>query len=254
MSGAHGLGIHRPGTSVVHRLPAHVKIVATLCFVVAVVATPAVAYPAFAAYALLLGLALRIAGVPAAAVARHLLIEIPFVLFALMLPFVAGGDQVQVLGVGLSVTGLEGAWNLLAKATLGVTASLVLAATTTPQALVQGLQRLRLPQLLVTIIAFMIRYADIVAGELARMRVARESRAFVGRGPRCWPVLTRSAGALFIRCYERGERVHLSMLSRGYAGRLLISGDRAATARELALAGVLPCCALAVAGTAWVLV
>jgi len=33
-------------------------------------------------------------------------------------------------------------------------------------------------------------------------------------------VVARSAGALFIRSYERGERVHLAMLSRGYTGVL----------------------------------
>jgi len=33
-------------------------------------------------------------------------------------------------------------------------------------------------------------------------------------------VVARSAGALFIRSYERGERVHLAMLSRGYTGSL----------------------------------
>jgi cobalt/nickel transport system permease protein len=50
--------------------------------------------------------------------------------------------------------------------------------------------------------------------------VARESRGFNPRDVRHWPVLARSAGALFIRSYERGERVHLAMLSRGYTGTL----------------------------------
>ena len=48
------------------------------------------------------------------------------------------------------------------------------------------------------------------------MRVARESRGFSARSVRHWPVVARSAGALFIRSYERGEQVHLAMLSRGY--------------------------------------
>jgi cobalt/nickel transport system permease protein len=55
---------------------------------------------------------------------------------------------------------------------------------------------------------------------MQRMKVARESRGFTARNPRHWPVLARSAGALFIRSYERGERVHLAMLSRGYTGRM----------------------------------
>ena len=45
------------------------------------------------------------------------------------------------------------------------------------------------------------------------MRIARESRGFEARGVRHWPVLATTAGALFIRSYERGERVHLAMLS-----------------------------------------
>jgi cobalt/nickel transport system permease protein len=101
-----------------------------------------------------------------------------------------------------------------------VLASPTLAATTEPQALLAGLERLRLPQQLVQIMAFMVRYLDVVTGEMQRMRIARESRGFTARDPRHWPVLARSAGALFIRSYERGERVHLAMLSRGYTGRM----------------------------------
>jgi cobalt/nickel transport system permease protein len=55
---------------------------------------------------------------------------------------------------------------------------------------------------------------------MARMKVARESRGFRARTVRAWPVLATTAGALFIRSYERGERVHLAMLSRGYDGSM----------------------------------
>ena len=83
-----------------------------------------------------------------------------------------------------------------------------------------GLERLRVPNLLVQIMGFMVRYLDVVTDEMRRMRVARESRGFTARDVRHWPVIARSAGALFIRSYERGERVHLAMLSRGYTGTL----------------------------------
>ena len=43
---------------------------------------------------------------------------------------------------------------------------------------------------------------------MRRMRIARESRGFEASGLRHWGVLAKSAGALFIRSYERGERVH----------------------------------------------
>ena len=99
-------------------------------------------------------------------------------------------------------------------------ASLRLGEPTEPRALLLGLERLRLPQQLVQIMGFMIRYVDVVTDEMRRMRIARESRGFTARNPRHWPVVARSLGALFIRSYERGERVHLAMVSRGYTGRL----------------------------------
>jgi cobalt/nickel transport system permease protein len=99
-----------------------------------------------------------------------------------------------------------------------VLASLLLAATTEPRDLLAGLERLRVPAQLVQIMGFMVRYLDVVTDELRRMRTARESRGFTARDPRHWPVLARCAGALFIRSFERGERVHLAMVSRGHDG------------------------------------
>ena len=151
---------------------------------------------------------------------KRTVVEVPFVFFAVLLPFVATGPPTEVLGVSVSQHGLEAGIALLIKGTLGVLASLTLAATTEPTELLAGLERLHLPQQLVQIMSFMVRYLDVVTGEMQRMQVARESRGFTARNPRHWPVLARSAGALFIRSYERGERVHLAMLSRGYTGRM----------------------------------
>ena len=59
--------------------------------------------------------------------------------------------------------------------------------------------------------------------------------------------MAQSAGALFIRSYERGERVHLAMLSRGYTGWLPICDAPVATPRMWATASLLPFAALIVA-------
>ena len=158
--------------------------------------------------------------VPPTYLARRMVVEVPFVVFAVLVPFVAQGPQVQVLGMGLSEPGLVAAGGLLMKGTLGVLASLTLAATTEPEDVLRGLERLRMPDLIVQIMGFMIRYLDVVTGEMGRMLTAMRSRGCDPRSPRHWPALARSLGALFIRSYERGERVHLAMLSRGYTGRL----------------------------------
>ena len=62
--------------------------------------------------------------------------------------------------------------------------------------------------------------------------MARESR---GHDPRwIWQAraVASSAGALFIRSYERGERVHLAMLSRGFAGSMPVLTEQTASRRE----------------------
>ncbi len=220
MGAGHGHRLHYHGHSPLHRAPAHLKLLALLGFMLVVVATPDDWFAAFGAYLLVLLGVVALSQVPPTYLLKRMVVEVPFVVFALVLPFVAYGEQVEVLGLSLSRPGLLAAFGILATATLGVLASLTLAATTEPQALLAGLQRLRVPSLLVQIMAFMVRYLDVVTGEMQRMRVARESRGFSARDPRQWPVIARSTGALFIRSYERGERVHLAMLSRGYTGTM----------------------------------
>ena len=216
MGAGHGHRLHVHGHSVVHRTDPAVKVVALLCFVLVVVATPLGWWPVLVACALVLCAVIAMSRVPPAYLLRRMVVEVPFLLFAAMLPFVAHGPRTVVLGLAVSEPGLTAAGGLLVKATLGVAASLTLAATTEPQALLAGLERLRLPAQLVQIMGFMVRYLDVVTDEMRRMRVALASRGFSARDPRHWPVIARSIGALFIRSYERGERVHLAMLSRGH--------------------------------------
>ena len=220
MGAGHGHKLHYHGHSPIHRAPAHLKLVSLLGFMLVVVATPRDWHPAFAIYAVVLLVIVGVSRVPPIYLAKRMAIEIPFVVFAVLVPFVAQGPQVQVLGLGLSEPGLVAAGGLLMKGTLGVLASLTLAATTEPEDVLRGLERLRMPDLIVQIMGFMIRYLDVVTGEMGRMLTAMRSRGCDPRSPRHWPALARSLGAIFIRSYERGERVHLAMLSRGYTGRL----------------------------------
>jgi cobalt/nickel transport system permease protein len=200
--------LHHDGDSAVHRLPPAAKVAGTVLFVFAVVATPRGAFAAFAVHAAVVVLAARAARLPARWVLGRMRVELPFVAFAVLLP-VLGGDD-----------GWWAAWNILAKATLGVAAAVVLAGSTPVAELLAGLDRLRLPRALTAIAGFMVRYLDVIAGEAGRMRVARLSR---GDDPRwLWQsrAIASSAGTLFVRAYERGERVHLAMLSRGFTGTM----------------------------------
>src|SRR5829696_6524184 len=205
MGASHAHPLYLPGTSPLHRARPQCKIAASLLFVLAVVATPRESFWAFGLYALALAAVAAVGRIPLAFLARRLVIELPFLLFAVFLPFVGQGERVEVLGVPLAVGGLWGAWNIVAKGTLGVAASAIVAATTPVAELLRGLERLRLPTLLVTIAGFMVRYADVIADEVRRMRIARISR---GHDPRwIWQAraVAASAGTLFIRSYERAS-------------------------------------------------
>jgi cobalt/nickel transport system permease protein len=232
MTGGAGDGVYVAVDSPVHRLPAQVKLVALVGFVICVVSTPAHAFWAFGVYAGIVVALVMTAKLPAATVLRRMTVETPFVVFALLLPFVASGPQVDVLGVSLSESGVLGAWNVLVKGTLGVVAAIVLSASTSPRDLLTGLERLRLPRTLVAILSFMIRYVSVVSGDLQRMRVARESRGYDGGSLGHLRAVAAGAGALFVRSYERGERVHLAMLARGYTGTMPSMARRQATAAE----------------------
>ena len=212
--------LHRPGDSPVHRLPPQVKLVAAFVSVLCVVATPRHEFWAFGGYLALLLVVWAVARIPISWFATRALIELPFVVLAVALPLVGGGDRFHVLGLNLSVAGALAGWNILAKGTLGVLVSLTLAATTAPRDLIVGLQRLRAPALLTTIATLMLRYAEVIVGEARRMRTARICR---GHDPRfLWQVgaTAKAVGTLFIRSYERGERVHLAMVSRGWTGAM----------------------------------
>ena len=220
-----GLGphLHIEGDSVVHRLPAHVKLVALLSFILVVVALPREAHLARVGMLVTALVVVALTRVPWRHVLTRLVVETPFVVFALVLPFVATGPTREVGPFTVSRDGVAASVVLLLTATTSCLMAIAFATTTSSRDLVRALQHLHVPDRLVQILAFMVRYLGVVGSQSQRMKVARESRGFAPRSLGGWPVIASSAGALFIRSYERGERVHLAMMSRGYDGRMPVT-------------------------------
>jgi cobalt/nickel transport system permease protein len=212
------LYLHRH--SVVHQIPPHIKILAGLLFIVVAVSTDLTNWPAFVAYFAIIITITQIAKLPIITVFKRSLIEVPFVLFALLMPFFGTGEVVEVGSLNLYVDGLLAGASIVVKGTLGILVAINLSATTTAREILNGLEILKMPTPMVQIASFMLRYVNVVNDEMLRMAVARASRGFEATGVRQWPVLATAAGALFIRSYERGERVHLAMIARGYQGDL----------------------------------
>jgi cobalt/nickel transport system permease protein len=243
------LHLHVEGTGPLHVLAPQAKLVGLFVFALATVAVPIGNWPVLLGAVALGGLLVLLSGVGWRHVAPRLLIEVPFLVFALVLPFVATGPRVAVGPFELSEPGLLAAGTLAAKGTAAVLAATAFSVTTSARDLVVGLQRLRLPTTLVAILSFMVRYVSVVTDEFTRMRIARESRGFRARSLRTWPVLGRSLGTLFVRSYERGERVHLAMTSRGWSGGLPLLDESTVPLRHWVLA-FLPAAVVLVALTA----
>jgi cobalt/nickel transport system permease protein len=217
---AHGSGLLIAERGPLHDIAAHCKVVAAIAFIGAVISTPREQWWAFVLQAAILVCVALYGRLPLAGTARRLTIELPFVAFAFFMPLLGKAPQVDVLGLSLSRPGLWAAWSIVAKGTLGVATTIVLASTTSVPQLVAALERLRVPRTLTAIAAFMIRYGNVLTGEMHRMRIARESRGDSGRWLWHAQAMASSAGALFVRSYERGERVYLAMESRGYTGSM----------------------------------
>ena len=238
---SHALYVHEH--SPIHRLAPEAKIVAALGIVVSIAVTPRQAIWAFGLYAILVAGLVTLSRLSLGFVALRLLAIAPFVIFALFIPFIASGETTEVGGVSVSVEGLWGMWNVLAKATLGACVSVVLTATTEIPDIIRGLGVLRVPALFISIATFMVRYLELIVNELGRMRVAMSSRGYDPRWISQARPVASAAGALFVRSYERGERIHAAMLSRGFSGVMPTFGHRDVERREWAAIFVVIACA-----------
>jgi len=210
--------------SFIHRLDPRTKFMATLAFILAITLTPPGRWQAFAVYFCLIAVLVLISKVPVLYVLKRSLVIMPFVLLiAVFIPFfkegeVAGSYNIWLWQVSVTYSGLQVLWNILAKSWLSVLSLILLTSTTPVAKLLDGLERLRLPRVLIMILSFMYRYIFILVDEVMRMKQARDSRNF--GGGRLWQIRTigRMTGTLFIRSYERGERVYTAMLARGFNG------------------------------------
>jgi cobalt/nickel transport system permease protein len=227
---------YRQGTSLVHRLDPRLKLLATLAFVLAATTTPAGAWLAFASLAALVVAATRVAEVPLVEGLKRSAIALPFAgMVAISLPFAAGGEvvwswspfgfaQAGLLDWTLTVTseGLVLFAMVVVKAWLSIMASGLLVVSTPFPDLLKAMRSLHVPVVLTATISFMYRYLFVLVDEAMRLQIARAARA-AGPGRAMWwraRVLGGMIGSLFIRSYERSERIFAAMLSRGFSGEV----------------------------------
>jgi len=209
---------HAEGDGPLHRLDARIKLIAAVLLVVAAVATPAGAWRLFAAQGLLLAFLIGLSGAPPREMVRRWLGFLVLVVFLALMVAPAHPRRAEL---GLSVIVLS----VLAKNSLAFLVMLTLVSVTPFYRLLTALRRLGVPPALVATLQFMYRYLHVLTEELEHMVLARRARTFRRAGGLDWGLLTGLIGILFLRAFERGERVHAAMIARGWDGTLRTLDD-----------------------------
>lgn len=214
----HSVGVAGDPHSPIHRLDPRAKLIGFTLITLVAVSTPLTAWPALVACATALAVVAVLARVSPGTLWGRARLVLPLVLFVgVFVPFVRAGEPVDLGPVTVSREGLETFATVSAKAILGTLSAVLLGATTSFPDVLHALERLRAPRLLVLIAAFMYRYLFTIVDEVSRMRAALAARGYAPRNALQAQAIGRVATALFLRTYERAERVHLAMLARGWS-------------------------------------
>lgn len=210
------------------------KFVLTFVFIFTVALTPHGAWPV---YIILFSLVLAIevlAEIGVGFVLKRASLALPFVLAALPVIFSLEGETLARLPIGpwrltLYKPGVERFISIALKSWISVQAAIVLATSTPFPELLSAMRAVRIPRLLVAIFSLMWRYLFVLVDETLRMIRARASRSgesdqpgYRKGGSLAWraSVTGSMAGSLFLRAYERSDRIYTAMLSRGYNGEV----------------------------------
>lgn len=196
--------------SVVHKADARLKIIVSFVLILLIVLSGPTAYLSFILYGAVLLVLLVVSMIPFLFIFKKTLVVIPFViLIAVFIPFMKGQDGI-ILFRGMII-----------RSYLSILCMTLLISSTKFTSLLKGLEQLRTPKIFVMIMSFMYRYLFLLIDEMQRMQRAKESRSFGKTGRlRLVKLLSNIIGVLFVRSYERAERVYLAMCSRGFNGRI----------------------------------
>ena len=211
--------------SPVHRLDARTKFIVALLFILSVVLTQADSWWVYGFFlAVIVGLVIC-SLLPIVHVLKQTFTVIPLVLvIVIFAPFFKVGEAVFSFYVGawyitITDTGIQVFVNVLIRAWLSILCLVWLSSTTRLTDLLQGLEKMHFPRVLIIIMSFMYRYIFVIVDETMRMKQAMDSRNTGGNSIHQWRTVGRMVGILFIRSYERGERIFTAMTSRGYDGQ-----------------------------------
>lgn len=218
--------------SFLHRIDPRVKALVTVIYIISNALLPDGAWMAFISAWMFLIAANLLSQLGIGYTFKRSIVALPFALIAVTVLFSIPGKPLltfQFFSLNLAITdaGFLRFVSILIRSWLSVQMAILLVAVTRFPDLIHALEHLRVPVILTTIIAFLYRYLFVLVDEVFRLIRARESRSAASAGSRSgggvlWraKVAGNMAGQLFLRSYERSDRIYNAMMSRGYTGHL----------------------------------
>jgi cobalt/nickel transport system permease protein len=220
-----------PRSSPIHGAEPRLKLVLVVAFILSISLLPVGSFAALLVAFVALTTLSVLAKLGPLRLARGAFVALPFLLAAFPLIFTKTGDPIGDIDLGLFTLTVSGEGvrmfaTIALKSWVSVQAALLLTFTTPFPEIVEALRRLRVPKLMVAIISFMYRYLAVLTDEATRMLRARSARSASIDGRRGGSLVWRAkvvgsmVGSLFLRAYERSERIYAAMQSRGFTGEM----------------------------------
>lgn len=217
--------------SIIHNLDPRTKILAVALLTLSIVLTNPLNFFNFFIYFILIIFVAIFAKINIFYILKRASIVLPFViLVSAFVPFfkegqIIGSYNIYLFKLNVTREGLIIIWNVAIKSYLS-SMSLVLLSSTTPfSKLLKGFEKLGLPIIFVMILSFMYRYIFVLVDETLKMNNAMHARNVRLDHIRKLTVLGNVVGALFLRTYERAERIYMVMISRGFDGHVRLVDD-----------------------------
>ena len=220
------------GRSLMHRWDVRCKIVTLLVYSF-IIASLRHFEPACAAVCISLAISM-IAKIPLNRVLFRLTALAGFLgMFLIVMPFTVAphtGDTILVFGgvdrFGLNLRGLMLAATIIAKAVAIALLMEPLVSTAPLPVTLHGLYRLGAPDMVAQMVLLSHRYVHVFRHEAQRMAAGMQARGFSMKTDlETMRALANFLGMLFVRSFERTERVFDAMKARGYSGRFHAPGE-----------------------------
>ena len=161
-------------------------------------------------------------------------------LISVFVPFFSSENDIafQAGFIKIYQSGLEKFLLINVKAFLAISMSVILTTTTDMMRLLKGMEKMKIPQITISIASFMYRYIFLLIDEVEKMMMAFHSRYIKMSFFQRVKIISQMIGAIFIRTFERGERIYLAMESRGFRGKIYTINELRWSSRDSVLLAI----------------